>query len=78
MVVFGTPPPDCVSVSDEVKPLPLVVEISKSAGAFMLISAVRALPETTKFCSAEAVPLQLVNAESGVPVTSIVGTSIDK
>jgi hypothetical protein len=49
-----------------------VIEISNPVGAVIVISAVNALPETVKFCSAEGEPLQLVNAASGVPVTLIV------
>jgi hypothetical protein len=78
MVVALTVPPDCVSVSEGPKPLPLVVDISKPVGAVMVIFAVSALPEALKFCSAETEPIQLVNAVSGVPITLIEGTSADK
>ena len=77
IVVFGTEPPDCVSVSVVVNPLPLVVEISKPVGGVIIIFAVSAVPETVKFCSAEAVPAQLVKAANGVPVTLIVGAKTD-
>lgn len=78
IMVFGTEPPDCVNVSEELNPLPLVIEISKSVGAVIVISAVNALPETVKFCSAEGEPLQLLNAASGVPVTLIEGAKAAK
>jgi hypothetical protein len=64
IVVLATTPPDCVKVTVEAKPLPLVVEISNPAGAVILILAVRLLPDTVKLCSAEAVPAQLVKAVS--------------
>jgi hypothetical protein len=76
IVVLATVPPDWVKVTVDPKPLPLVVEISKSAGAVIIILAVRLLPDTVKFCSADAVPAQPEKAVSGVPVTFIVGTSI--
>lgn len=75
IIVLATAPPDWVKVRDEAKPLPLVVETSKPAGAVMVIFAVSAVPETVKFCWAEAVPAQVANAVSGVPVTLIEGAS---
>ena len=75
MVVLGTEPPDWVKVTVAPNPLPLVVEISKSAGAVIIILAVNALPDTVKLCSAEAVPAQLVNAVNGVPVTFTAGNN---
>ena len=47
IVVGETTPPDWVRVNDDVQPLPLVVEISKSAGAVIDILSVKSLPETT-------------------------------
>jgi hypothetical protein len=78
IVVLGTEPPDWVKVTDEAKPLPLVVDISKPVGALIVIFSERLFPETTKFCSVETVPLQLVKAASGVPEMLIVGVKVDK
>lgn len=78
IMVLATVPPDWVKVTDAPNPLPLVVEISKSAGAVIMILAVNALPDTVKLCSADAVPAQLVNAVSGVPVTLSAGANADK
>ena len=55
-----------------VNPLPEVNDISNPAGGVTTISAVKLLPETVKLCSAEAVPLHVVNNESE-PITLIVG-----
>ena len=46
MGVEATVPPVSGRVTEEVQPLPLVVEISKSAGAVIRMSSVRSLPET--------------------------------
>jgi hypothetical protein len=78
IVVLGTEPPDWVKVTVAPNPLPLVVEISKSAGAVIMILAVNALADTVKLCSADAVPAQLVNAVSGVPVTFSEGASAER
>lgn len=78
IIVLGTEPPDCVNVSVEANPLPLVVEISKPVGAVIKIFAVSAVPETVKFCSAEAVPVQLVKAVNGVPEVLIAGANKPK
>ena len=46
MGVDETVPPVCGRVKEEVQPLPLVVEIAKSAGAVTRMSCVRLLPDT--------------------------------
>ena len=46
MGVEATVPPVWGRVSEEVQPLPLVVEISKSVGAVIRMPSVRLLPET--------------------------------
>jgi hypothetical protein len=71
IVVLFTTPPDCVRVSEETKPEPLVVDIWKPVGAVIVILLERLLPETVNVCSALAVLVQAVKAR-GPPVVLII------
>ena len=71
-MVLATLPLLWGSVTEVLKPLPLVVLTSKPVGAVTVISAVRLLPLTVKLCWADAVPAQAVKAVS-VPVVVMVG-----
>jgi hypothetical protein len=55
-VVILTAPPDCVKLTLLPKPLPDERDTSKLVGAVIRIFAVRSVPETVKFWSAEGVP----------------------
>jgi hypothetical protein len=52
-----------------------VRQISNPVGAVTVISAVKLLPDTAKFCAAEAIPEQAAKAER-VPVVVMVGPKL--
>src|ERR1035441_646235 len=73
MVLLGTVPPDCVSVSELPNPEPLDVEISKLAGAVMTMLAVRVRLDTAYVRLVEG-PLTTVGEKlKNVGMTEIVG-----
>jgi len=71
IVVLFTTPPDCVRVSEETNPEPLVVDIWKPVGAVIVILLERLLPETVIVCSALAVLVQAEKARGPTVVLII-------
>ena len=71
-MVKATVPPDWGRETLAPKPVPEVVETSKSAGAVTMSAADKLMPDTVKVCCAEALPEQDENANR-VPVSVMAG-----
>ena len=76
MVVLATVPLDCVSMTLEVNPEPLVVDTLKLVGAVTVMSFVRLVPETMKLNSLLTEPTAVaLNAVREAVLDTRVGTA---
>jgi hypothetical protein len=73
IVVEGTLLLDGVRVTEEPKPVPVVVETSKSVGAVTIKSVVKSVPETVYVCSADVDPTATLPKLREPPVVAMVG-----